>query len=238
MFNRKKPKTIAEYSVSQLLDDFLSPITQDTTESSRAMDDEEYIRMMLAKDEMKKLERKRRKATIAAQGIKSKIPNDAVDEVIRQQYFPDMNESLIEKQSQRKVEHRPAKSSKLSMDNDIVEQILDSIAVKDVSGLAAKMKEAVDFVQDEMGTSEAELKLIDALKRYKNPIEPPTKQYSNENILVLKRCQNCYYCVGEQSRIGSVWCRCTNLNRSPEIETEDSWVKAGINFSCWKNQQN
>lgn len=243
MRNRKKPKTIADLSVSQLLDDFLSPDAIDTGSSSKDVDDEEYIRMMLMKDEMRRLERTKREAQIAAQEVKSSPQSDTIDDDLRKRFFPDVSESPIEREAPPDVQEKPAEKIELPPevkevppDNGIIEEILDTIVVKDVSGLAARMKEAVDFLQDEMGESDAERKLVEALERYKKP-EPTIRRFSNDNVLVLKRCQNCHYCVGERNRNSSVWCLCINLDRSPDVEIEDSWVKSGINLSCWNAPQ-
>jgi len=242
MRNRKKPKNIADLSVSQLLDDFLSPDTLDTNSSTKDIDDEEYIRMMLQKDTMRQLERTKREAQITPSPR-----SETIDDSLRQRFFPDVDERPVEKELPPEVKEKPPEKIVLPPeekvappDNGIVAEILDSIVVKDVSGLASRMKEAVDFLQDEMGTSDAERKLVEALERYK-PAETSEKKSGpllyNDNVLVLKRCQNCYFCVGERNRNGSVWCLCTNPDRSPDVEIEDSWVKSGINLSCWKTQQ-
>jgi hypothetical protein len=236
MRNNKKHKTITDISVSQLLDDFLSPDTQETGKPSKDIDDEKYIRMMLMKDEMRQLERTKREVQVAAQDMKSSPHSDTIDDNLRQRFFPDMGESSVERESPPEVIEKPVEEIEIPPDNGMVADILDSIVVKDVSGLAARMKEAVDFLQDEMGTSDAERKLVEALEKYK-PTETTIKQYSNDNVLVLKRCQNCHYCVGERNRNGSAWCLCTNLDRSPDVEIDDSWVKSGINLSCWKTPQ-
>ncbi|MHA1136794.1 MAG: hypothetical protein ACTSSE_09920 [Candidatus Thorarchaeota archaeon] len=222
--------------MSQLLDDFLSPDTKDTGRSAEDIDDEEYIRMMLKKDAVKQLERTKREAQITPS-----TRSDTIDDNLRQRFFPDVDERPAEKEIQPEVEEKPPEKievplakKEVSPDSGIVADILDSIVVKDVSGLATRMREAVDFLQDEMGTSDTEQKLIEALERYKKPTERAIKMFSNDNVLVLKRCQNCHYCVGERNRNGSTWCLCTNFDRSTDVEIEDSWVKSAINLLCWK----
>ncbi|MHA2396821.1 MAG: hypothetical protein ACXAC0_08960 [Candidatus Thorarchaeota archaeon] len=139
MRNGKKLKTIDRFTVSQLLDDFLRPATEANGTSVNEIDDEEYIRMMLEKEKQRTIERKKR----VSQLKRSKTPSpqkDILDENIRQRYFPDMYEG-------------PPKKEVLPEDI-FVEEILDTLVVKDVSDLAAKMKQAVDFLQEEMGTSD------------------------------------------------------------------------------------
>jgi hypothetical protein len=136
MRNRKKQKTIDEFSVSQLLDDFLSPKIEASGKPANEMDDIEYIRMMLEKDKQRELERTKR----TFQSRRDKTPSfqkDALDEYIRKKYFPYMDESPPKKE--------------VTPEDILVEEILDTLVVKDVSELASKMKQAVDFIQQEMG---------------------------------------------------------------------------------------
>jgi hypothetical protein len=139
MRNGKKRKTIDQVSVSQLLDDFLSPMTEANGMSADEMDDKEYIRMMLEKEKQMVLERTKRAAQVKSDRPLSS-QEDALDEYIRKKYFPYMDEEAPQKEK--------------SLDDLLVEEILDTLVVKDVSDLAAKMRLAVDFVQDEMGTSD------------------------------------------------------------------------------------
>ena len=137
MRNGKSQKTINELSVLQLLDDFLSPTIEASGKSVNEIDDEEYIRMMLEKDRQRTIERTKR----VSQLKRDKTPSsqkDTLDENIRQRYFPYMDE-------------KPPKKEVLPEDI-LVEEILDSLVVKDVSNLASQMKQAVDFIQEEMGT--------------------------------------------------------------------------------------
>jgi hypothetical protein len=137
MRNGKKQKTIDEFSVSQLLDDFLSPKYEASGKHANEMDDIEYIRMMLEKDRQRTLERTKR----ASQLKRNKIPStqkDALDEYIQKKYFPYLDES-------------PPKRE-VTPEDILVEEILDTLVVKDVSELASKMKRAVDFIQEELGT--------------------------------------------------------------------------------------
>ncbi|MFW9810594.1 MAG: hypothetical protein ACFFE6_14545 [Candidatus Thorarchaeota archaeon] len=137
MRNGKRRKTIDDFSVSQLLDDFLSPETEPSGKSVNEMNDEEYIRMMLKKDIQRSMERTKR----AHQLRRDKTPSsykDTLDENIRKRYFPDMDE-------------KPPKKE-VTPEDIFVEEIVNTLVVKDVSILASKMKEAVDFIQEEMGT--------------------------------------------------------------------------------------
>jgi hypothetical protein len=137
MRNGKKQKAIDEFSVSQLLEEFLFPKIETSEKSVSEMNDEEYIRMMLVKDKQRLIERNKR----ASQSKRDKTPSsqkDALDENIRKTYFPD-------------IDKKPTKKE-VSSEDILVEQILDTLVVKDVSELASRMKQAVDFVQDNMGT--------------------------------------------------------------------------------------
>lgn len=138
MRNGKRQRTIDEFSVSQLLDDFLHPETEPSGKSVNEMDDEEYIRMMLKKDMQRSLEREKR--THQLRHVKTpSSQKDTLDENIRQRYFPDMDE-------------RPP-TKEVTPDDIFVEEILNTLVVKDVSSLASKMKQAVDFVQEAFDTN-------------------------------------------------------------------------------------
>ena len=224
MHNKKKQKSIDDISVSQLLDEFLHPEAKPSETTEQDMDDEEYIRMMLKKDVQRELERLRRKGKTP-----SKTPtitkDDTLDKAIKERFFPDVSKESTEEE--------------VPVEDTIVTEILDSLVANDMPSLAAKMREAVNFVQDEMGVSESEQRLVDALDRYRKMVESKRvlQQGSDDNVLVLKRCQNCYYSAGEQTRKGVVWCLCNNPDRAPEVETVDSWVKNNINLPCWSQSK-
>ena len=135
----KKQKTFDRFSVSQLLDDFLSPAIEASRKSANEIDDEEYIRMMLEKEKQRAIERTKRASQIKRHRTPSS-QKDMLDEYIRRKYFPYMDEEPPHKE--------------ISPEDLLVEEILDTLVVKDVSDLASKMKQAVDFIQDEMGTSD------------------------------------------------------------------------------------
>ena len=238
MRNRKKHKTIDDFSVAQLLDDFIKVNVQDSGRAPKDIDDEDYIRMMLKKDALKKLERTKRITHAQKDNEVSTPQSDTIDDDIRRRFFPDISQTPIKKKSPAIEKKKPSEKKEVPVENGIVEQILDSIVVKDVSGLAARMREAVDFVQNEMGTSEAERRLIEALEECNKPTEPCKKKSEtlmyNDNVLLLKRCQNCHFCSGEKKRNGSAWCLCTNSDRTTDVEIEDSWVKSKLNLPCWK----
>jgi hypothetical protein len=238
MHNKKKNKTIDDLSIAQLLDDFVRAGPPENGRSPQKIDDEAYIRMMLKKDELRKLERTKRETRSQIHGSLSSSERGTIDENIRKRFFPDVIETPIEGNLSPVEKKKQPEEKEVTSDDGIVNEILNSIIVKDVSGLAAQMKEAVDFVQDAMRTSESERRLIEALEECAKPTEPCKKksdsQMYNDNVLLLKRCQNCYFCAGENNRNDSIWCLCTNQDRSTEVETEDSWVKSKLNLSCWK----
>ena len=139
MRNGKKQKTIDQLSASQLLDDFLSPVIEASGKPANDIDDKEYIRMMIEKEKQRTVERTKR----ASQLKHDKTPSsqkDILDENIRQRYFPYLDEEPPKKE--------------VSSEDILVEEILDTLVVKDVSDLASKMKQAVDFIQEEMGTND------------------------------------------------------------------------------------
>ena len=225
MRNRKRQKTIDDISVSKLLDDFIRFDASPSQKTTDDMDDEEYIKMMLRKHVQRERERTRRERILPKANRPRSTQKDFLDEDIRRRFFPDMNEE--------------SSATEKTTEENIVNEILDSLTAEDVSDLAAMMREAVDFVENEMGTSEAERRLAEALERCRETLEceETVSHISNDNVLVLKRCQNCFYCAGEQTRRGSVWCLCDNQDRTLEVETDDSWVKNSINLSCWTPQE-
>ena len=139
MRNEKKQRTIDEFSVSQLLDEFLGSKIVASGKPANKMTDEDYIRMMLEKDKQRVIERKRRASRLKRDKTPS-LQKDAIDERIRKRYFPYIGEG--------------ASKEVVSSEDIFVEQIVDTLVVKDVSDLASKMKQAVDFVQEEMGTND------------------------------------------------------------------------------------
>ncbi|TFH04279.1 MAG: hypothetical protein E4H14_15095 [Candidatus Thorarchaeota archaeon] len=241
MRNKKKQKTIDDLSVSQLLDDFIKVDVLVSSRPPKEIEDEDYIRMMLKKDVLKKLERTKRETHTHGHSEVSSSQSDTIDDNILQRFFPDVSEITKERELPQIEKKKPPEKKEMSPEDGIVEEILSSIVVKDVSGLASRMKEAVDFIKDEMGTSDAERQLAEALEEYGKTTKNTRKRIDplayNDNILVLKRCQNCYFCVGEKNRNDSLWCLCTNPDRSLNVEVEDSWVKSELNLPCWKGLQ-
>ena len=59
----------------------------------------------------------------------------------------------------------------------------------------------------------------------------------SEKITPVKRCQNCYFCVGERMLGGSCWCQCSNPARSANVEHSGSWVKSKLILFCWKSSE-
>ena len=227
MHNRKKQKTLDDLSVSKLLDDFIRFDALPSEQPTQDIGDEAYIKMMLRKQVQRKMERARR-ANIVQKGEK-RLPTQkgTLDEAIRQRYFPYMDEGSTEME--------------MPVEDDIINEIMGALTANDISDLAAKMREAVDFVQEEMGESESERKLVEALERYRESAVSEMREIphiSNDNVLVLKRCQNCYFSMGERTRKGSVWVLCNNPDRTQEVDTDDSWVKNSINLPCWKQSEN
>ena len=97
MRNRKKHKTIDDFSVSQLLDDFLKVDAMISGRAPKEVDDEDYIRMMLKKDVQKKLERTKRETQVPTHHVTSDPHSDTIDDNIRRRFFPDVREKSVEK---------------------------------------------------------------------------------------------------------------------------------------------
>jgi len=57
MWKRKKKNTLENVPVTKLLDDFVDLDVEDDSKRAGDMSDDEYIRMMLKKDEQRQLER-------------------------------------------------------------------------------------------------------------------------------------------------------------------------------------
>ena len=227
MHHGKKQKTLDDIPVSKLLDDFIRYNANLSEKTTQDIDDEAYIKMMLRKQVQRKLERARRESISSKGKRPQSTQKDTLDEAIQRRYFPLVNEESTEK--------------KIPVEDDIVNEIVDSLTANDISELATKMREAVNFIQEELGESESERRLVEALERFqeravsKKSVRP---HITNDNVLVLKRCQNCYFCVGERTRKGSVWCLCNNPDRTREVETDGAWVKNGINLPCWRQSEN
>ena len=226
MHSKKKHKTLDDIPVSKLLNDFVRYNANISEKTAQDIDDEAYIKMMLRKQIQRKVERARRES-ISTEGKRPLYTQkDALDEAIQRRYFPYMDEETTER--------------KIPADDDIVNEIMNSLTANDVSELATKMREAVDFVQEELGESESERKMVEALERFQERIDSEKNarpHITNDNVLVLKRCQNCHFCLGEETLKGKVWCLCNNPNRTREIETDGSWVKNSINLPCWRQSE-
>ena len=136
MPNGEKKRSIDHFSVSQLLDAFLKPTIKVSRTSANELDDKEYIRMMLEKEKQRKIERKKRASQSKPKTTQS-FQKDLLDENIQRWYFPYMDEGTTKKE--------------VSPDDILVEEILDTLEVEDVTDLATQMMQAVAFVQDEMG---------------------------------------------------------------------------------------
>ncbi len=72
------------------------------------------------------------------------------------------------------------------------------------------------------------------LEKYRKEDPAPVKPVVSEKTPAIKRCQNCYFCVGERKFGGSSWVQCSNPGRSTTVISSGSWVKSGLNLPCWR----
>ena len=107
--------------------------------------------------------------------------------------------------------------------------------------LTGRMKASVEYLQDAVVSNESKAAARRTLEKYrKDPPDVKKKEavpVISEKIAPLKRCQTCYFCVGEKKLSGSCWCHCTNPGRSTHAIAKGSWVKSRMNLPCWKAPQ-
>jgi len=65
---------------------------------------------------------------------------------------------------------------------------------------------------------------------------PPIKKkpVMSQATSVIKRCQNCYFCVNSHTLGSSVWCYCANPSRSSGEDISKSWIRSRMNLPCWR----
>jgi hypothetical protein len=105
-----------------------------------------------------------------------------------------------------------------------------------------EVEAAVKFLRDEIISSSSKREALQTIEKYRKetPVrrkKKPEKPVSSEKTSLMKKCQNCYFCVAERTIGGSYWCHCTNLSRTTEERPGKSWVKGRINLPCWKSRE-
>lgn len=229
MRKKNKTKPIGEVSVSKLLDDFVDLDVEDDSKRARQLDDDEYIRMMLEKEDKRKQERAKRTPLSSMHDEEQTSLNDDIEKPLPQQIEPE-SETF-----------EPTCESDLSLEDETsIEEIMKSQDLMEEPALSGRMKAAVEFLQDEVGASESKRKARKTLEKYRKD-QPVSKKEGtpviSEKISPVKTCQNCHFCVGERKVSGSCWCHCTNQGRSSHVVVKGSWVMSRLNLPCWKPPQ-
>ncbi|MHA1289285.1 MAG: hypothetical protein ACTSPB_18010 [Candidatus Thorarchaeota archaeon] len=226
---RKRAKSIDDVSVSKLLDEFVDLDDEDDSKR-KEMDDDEYIRMMVEKEEKRKLERTKRTPVSSTSDDVETTPAEPVKKATQKTAEP------MEEEFPPTCEHDLSPEDEADIDEIMKTQ--DRI---EASVLTGKMKASVKFLQDEVKSSESKRVVRKTLEKYRKEIPVSTKNevapIISEKQTPLKRCQTCYFCVKEKKASGSCWCQCTNPARSTHAVAKGSWVKSRMNLPCWKAPQ-
>jgi len=229
MHRKKRSKTIDDVSVTKLLDEFVDLDVEDDAKR-KDMDDDEYIQMMVEKENKRNLERAKRT-----------LPGRTHDDV----------ETSLTKSTEKPPQERGKQMEEVfpaSCENDIspedeadVDEIMKTQDLMDEPILTGRMKASVEFLQSEVKSSESKRAARKTLEKYRKD-QPISKKKEvtpviSEKRAPIKRCQNCYFCIGERKVSGSCWCHCTNPARSTHEVAKGSWVKSRMNLPCWKPPQ-
>jgi len=232
MHKKNGTKKIDDVSVSKLLDDFVDLSTEDASKRARDIDDDEYIRMMLEKEDKRKQERSKRESLFTTHDdvdVQS-VPSENSEE--SQSQHVELEETAFEATCENDLSPE---------DETVVEEIMKSQGTMGEPILSRRMKASVDFLQNEASTRESKRKARKTLEKYRKH-SPSNTEKNVTPIISEKRapiisCQSCYFCVGERKVSGSCWCHCTNPGRSTHAIVKGSWVKSRLNLPCWKPPQ-
>lgn len=104
------------------------------------------------------------------------------------------------------------------------EEYVTMMLKKEAKRTLAKHRKEPDLFKEK----KEETSTLTKKKKKQEPPVMPTK------MSLVKRCQNCYYSVGQHTIGGSCWCHCTNPGRSIGDSIGKTWVKSRLNLSCWK----
>jgi hypothetical protein len=226
---KKKTKNIDEISVAKLLDDFVD-LDVEADDKRKEMNDDEYIRMMVEKEEKRKRVRAKKTAGLKENGDAEAHSEGLVEESTKKQI------ETIEEVFPATCEHD------LSPEDEAdIEEIVKTQDMMDEPALTGRMKASVKSLQGEMKSSEAKHATRKTFEKSREKIADSgmkkTAPIVSEKRTPIKRCQNCYFCVGERKISGSCWCHCTNPARSTHAVVRGSWVKSRMNLPCWKVRQ-
>lgn len=225
MRKKKRIKNIDDVSVTKLLDEFVDLDVEDESKRKK-MNDDEYIRMMVEKEEQRKLERTKRNPPVSTHEDVTPPPKPVKKP-------PKEKAATLEEVYPTTCEH-----DLLPEDEANIDEIMKTQEGLDEPVLTGRMKASVEFLQDEIKTSESKRAARKTLEKYRKnqPVvkKKEAKPIVSEKRAPIKRCQNCYFCVGERKVSGSCWCHCTNPARSTHAVAKGSWVKSRMNLPCWK----
>ena len=229
MRRRKRTKTIDDVSVTKLLDDFVDLDVEDDSKR-KDMDDNEYIRMMIEKENQRKLVRERRTSPIEKHDDTPTTPDEGSEKIPLQvsepveEVFPETCDNDLSPEDEAEIEG-----------------IMKTQGMMDEPVLTGSMKASVEFLQEKVKSSEAKRSARKTLEKYRKDSPTGKKKEVAPTIskkrAPLKRCQSCYFCVEEKKISGSCWCHCTNPGRSTHAIVKGSWVKSRMNLPCWKPPQ-
>ncbi|MGY5860625.1 MAG: hypothetical protein RTU63_14745 [Candidatus Thorarchaeota archaeon] len=229
MRRKKRTKSIDDVSVTKLLDEFVDLDVEDESKR-KEMNDDEYMRMMVEKENKRKLEREKRNPPPTTHEPAMTTSVDVVEESP-----PPVVEPMKE------VFPVTCENDLSAEDEADIAEIMKTQDSMDEPVLTGRMKASVEFLQDEVKSSESKRAASKTLERYRK--DPPISKMKevapiiSEKRAPLKRCQSCYFCVGERKVSGSCWCHCTNPARSTHAVAKGSWVKSRMNLPCWKAPQ-
>ena len=193
MRKSKKTKSIDDLSVSKLLDDFVD-LSAEESRRVRELDDDAYIRMMVEKEDKRKQERAKKIAVSSAHDEVQTSPEVEIKKSPAQIIEPE-------------VETFPATCERdLSAEEESdIDEIMKTQDMMDKAALTGKTKVSVEFLQDEISTSEVKRNARKTLEKHRK--ERPIGERKGVSPVVsekrapIKRCQTCYFCVGER-RVG------------------------------------
>jgi hypothetical protein len=229
MRKRKRTKSIDDVSATKLLDEFVDLDVEDESKRKK-MDDDEYIRMMVDKEEKRKLERTKRSPVSSTHDDVATPPAEPVEK------SPKKTAEPMEEVFPATCEHDLSPEDEADIDD-----IMKTQDMMDEPVLTGRMKASVEFLQGEVKANESKHAARKTLEKYRREIPVGTKKkvapIISEKQAPLKRCQTCYFCVGEKKVSGSCWCHCTNQARSTHAVAKGSWVKSRMNLPCWKAPQ-
>jgi hypothetical protein len=121
-----------------------------------------------------------------------------------------------------------------------VESLLDDLLNPEVVG---ETRPAEDPWSEEYLTKLHKIEARRTIEKYRKnepfvaekPSAKVERPIISEKFSGVRKCQNCYYCIGTRKVGGAWWCHCTNPGRSTEVEVQTQpWVKSGLNLPCWK----